>query len=58
MTTALKSEIETLSDAALDNVTGGLNPQPLPPGPPPPDLFRFMPRINFGFAHFTLPAAI
>ena len=23
---------ETLSDAALDRVAGGLNPQPLPPG--------------------------
>jgi hypothetical protein len=25
----------TLSDTALDSVVGGLNPQPLPPGPPP-----------------------
>jgi hypothetical protein len=25
----------TLTDAELDEVVGGLNPQPLPPGPPP-----------------------
>jgi hypothetical protein len=26
---------DTLSYTALDSVVGGLNPQPLPPGPPP-----------------------
>jgi hypothetical protein len=26
---------DTLSDTALDSVVGGLNPQPLHPGPPP-----------------------
>jgi hypothetical protein len=31
--TEFKSEIPT--DAELDDVVGGLNPQPLPPEPPP-----------------------
>lgn len=48
----------TLSDSELDIVTGGLNPQPLPPGPPPPDSFRSFASIFRGFGinqHFALP---
>jgi hypothetical protein len=55
MTKIIDSTIEALSDKALDDVTGGLNPQPLPPH----ELFSFarfiMPKINFA-SHFTLPA--
>jgi len=39
--------IDDLSDQVLDSVTGGLNPQPLPPDPPPE---RFSIRtLNFNF---------
>jgi hypothetical protein len=46
----------TLTDADLDSVVGGLNPQPLPPGPPPPELGRSFASIfrNFGIQqHFS-----
>jgi hypothetical protein len=39
-TAATETEEGILSDADLDAVSGGLNPQPLPPAPPP-ELFRF-----------------
>jgi hypothetical protein len=37
MTNMTRTEIkhEILTDAELDGVVGGLNPQPLPPEPPP-----------------------
>jgi len=39
------STMDNLSDNVLDSVVGGLNPQPLPPDPPPE---RFaMRHINF-----------
>jgi bacteriocin-like protein len=38
--TAFDETIETLSDETLDQVTGGINPQPLPPRDPEPDHFR------------------
>ena len=40
--------IDFLSDNVLDSVTGGLNPQPLPPDPPPE---RFAIR-HFNFKSF------
>ena len=42
-------EMRPLAATELESVAGGLNPQPLPPNPPP-DLFSFMrrPMINFG----------
>jgi hypothetical protein len=46
--------INYLSDEALGAVAGGLNPQPLPPGP---DSFRSLSSLFSGFAinqHFTL----
>jgi hypothetical protein len=47
MTKIISNNIEALSDKALDEVTGGLNPQPLPPH----ELFSFarfiLPKINF-----------
>jgi len=45
----------TLTDAELNEVVGGLNPQPLPPGPPP-ELSRSIFSIfrSFGInQHFT-----
>ena len=48
--------INHLSDEALDAVAGGLNPQPLPPGP---DSFRSLSSLFSRFAinqHFTLPS--
>ena len=50
MTTMTKDYI---SDEALDAVAGGLNPQPLPPGPPPPDLFSMRSLSSF-FSHFAV----
>jgi hypothetical protein len=41
--------IELLSNESLDQVVGGLNPQPLPPGPPP-ELFR---SIGSLFGHIA-----
>ena len=32
---AMTNNEHTLTDAELNEVVGGLNPQPLPPGPPP-----------------------
>ncbi len=43
--------IELLSDEALDRVNGGLNPQPLPPGPPP-ELHAI--RFASLFSHFAI----
>lgn len=34
-----KELIRELDNDELELVSGGLNGQPLPPGPPPPDLF-------------------
>jgi hypothetical protein len=42
-----------ISDETLDAVAGGLNPQPLPPGPPPPDLFALRSVSSF-FSHFAI----
>jgi hypothetical protein len=38
--TAFNETIEALSDETLDQVAGGINPQPLPPRAPEPDHFR------------------
>jgi hypothetical protein len=38
--TAFNETIEALSDETLDQVAGGINPQPLPPRDPEPDHFR------------------
>jgi hypothetical protein len=52
--TEIKHDI--LTDAELDGVVGGLNPQPLPPDPPPESLFAT--RFSFnrvalaGFSFF------
>jgi hypothetical protein len=52
--TQTTTKIEALSDAELDSVAGGLNPQPLPPH----ELFVLshfiMPKINF--SHLALPS--
>lgn len=45
------NEIELLSDGALDHVVGGLNPQPLPPGPPPSEAAL---RFASLFSHFAI----
>jgi hypothetical protein len=37
---AFDENIETLSDANLDHVSGGVNPQPLPPRDPEPHELR------------------
>jgi hypothetical protein len=34
--TEIENKTEILTDAELDGVVGGLNPQPLPPSPPSP----------------------
>jgi hypothetical protein len=49
MTNMTKTEIkiDILTDAALDGVVGGLNPQPLPPEPPPEGLHSFATRLVF-----------
>jgi hypothetical protein len=36
MTTKNETKTELLTNAELDGVVGGLNPQPLPPSPPSP----------------------
>jgi hypothetical protein len=49
-------EAFALTDAELDLVAGGLNPQPLPPGPPP-EAGRSFNSIFHGFSiqqHFNL----
>jgi hypothetical protein len=38
--TAFDETIEALSDETLDQVAGGINPQPLPPRDPNPHDFR------------------
>ena len=38
--TALDDTIEALSDQSLDQVAGGINPQPLPPRDPDPHGLR------------------
>jgi hypothetical protein len=38
--TAFDEAIEALSDETLDQVAGGINPQPLPPHDPHPDSLR------------------
>jgi hypothetical protein len=58
MTNMTRTEIkhDILTDAELDGVVGGLNPQPLPPSPPPESLFAT--RFSFnrvalaGFSFF------
>ncbi len=47
--------IECLSDEDLAAVVGGLNPQPLPPEPPPGHLFSFFTRFVIN-QHFVLPS--
>lgn len=41
MTDINATTFEVLSDEALEQVIGGLNPQPLPPGPAPEIAIRF-----------------
>jgi hypothetical protein len=43
-----KTEIkhEILTDAELDGVVGGLNPQPLPPEPPPEGIRVSVSRVQ------------
>ena len=48
--TELKTETTRLSDTDLDLVVGGLNPQPLPPGPGP-ELSRSFASF---FSHFAI----
>jgi hypothetical protein len=45
MTNATKNEY--LADEALNGVAGGLNPQPLPPGPPERSFASY-------FSHFAI----
>jgi len=54
MTNMTKTEIkhEILTDAELDGVVGGLNPQPLPPEPPPEGIRVFVNRAQF--ARFSI----
>jgi hypothetical protein len=54
--TNLNDATFALTDAELDLVAGGLNPQPLPPGPPPPEAGRSFNSIFHGFGinqHFN-----
>lgn len=44
---------DQLSDQALEIVAGGLNPQPLPPGPPPELRVAIFPSFKFNFAAFA-----
>jgi len=45
--------IDDLSDNVLDSVVGGLNPQPLPPDPPPDRFFsRHLNFKSFSIARF------
>jgi hypothetical protein len=39
--TEQKQTSQQLSDKELEVVAGGLNPQPLPPSPPPTEFLRF-----------------
>jgi hypothetical protein len=48
--TEIKNDI--LTDVELDGVVGGLNPQPLPPEPPPEGLHSFATN-RFEFARFS-----
>jgi hypothetical protein len=50
--TAVKND--SLSDETLDSVAGGLNPQPLPPGPP--ESFRSFFSHFAVNQHFSLPS--
>jgi hypothetical protein len=54
ITNMTKTEIgnDILTDAELDGVVGGLNPQPLPPGPPPESFLRSF--THFAFNRFEL----
>jgi hypothetical protein len=40
--TEQKQTSQELSDLELEIVAGGLNPQPLPPSPPPEPILRFV----------------
>lgn len=44
--TKIEIKNEILTDAELDSVVGGLNPQPLPPEPPPEFLHAFNSRFS------------
>jgi hypothetical protein len=46
--------IRELNNDELELVSGGLNPQPLPPGPPPPDSFANFRFNAFNFTNFRL----
>ncbi len=62
--TEIKNDI--LTDAELDGVVGGLNPQPLPPEPPPEGLrFFLQPRracalllLNLRTSHLMIPGTL
>jgi hypothetical protein len=41
ISTEQKQTSQELSDQELEVVVGGLNPQPLPPSPPPGEFLRF-----------------
>ena len=43
---------DRLNDEVLESVSGGLNPQPLPPGPGDPFVLRSFVR-HFSFSHFS-----
>ena len=47
------STIDHLPDHALEIVAGGLNPQPLPPGPPPEIMLRSIRTLNFNLFSFA-----
>lgn len=51
----MKTTTDHLPDHALEIVAGGLNPQPLPPGPPP-EMFSSMRMLSMfkmlSFARF------
>jgi hypothetical protein len=49
--TKIELNTELLSDNELDGVVGGLNPQPLPPGPPPESFLRPSFATHFNFNH-------
>ena len=58
MTNMTQTEIKNdiLTDAELDGIVGGLNPQPLPPEPPPEGIHSFATRFvfnRFEFARFA-----
>ena len=52
--TKIEINDEILSESDLERVVGGLNPQPLPPAPPPPQSFSHNPfATHFNFGRFA-----